>query len=93
MGDVKIFVLDRGWVIVAEVAGRSSCGMTWLLGWTAVVRRWGTTGGLGELAVHGPQTKTILDTEPSGGEINHHSIMRVIPCGDAWKGWIEKQTH
>jgi hypothetical protein len=56
-GDVKIVVLDRGFVYVGRVA---------IEGEVAVIRNaknirvWGTTKGLGEL-VNGPTSKTACD--------------------------------
>ena len=57
----KIVVLQRGWVVVGNVETTkdevkiSDC---------SVIRRWGTTEGLGELAEKGPTSKTKLDKCP-----------------------------
>lgn len=47
-----------------------------------IVRRWGTTQGLGELALKGPLPNTILDPLPNKTEILVPHIR--IPCSDAW---------
>jgi hypothetical protein len=55
--DVRIVVLPRGWVVVgeyAEAAGKVTVSRG------AVIRRWGTTDGLGQLA-SGPRSATKLD--------------------------------
>lgn len=55
---VKIVVLQRGWVVVGEY----SCNVTTaMLTRAAVIRVWGTTKGLGELALNGPTPATKLD--------------------------------
>jgi len=57
----KIVVLQRGWVLVGTY---SRDGDECLLLDSSVIRRWGTTKGLGELASSGPLKDTIL--EPAG---------------------------
>ena len=53
-----IAVLDRGFVYV----GNCELSDEWLVIKNARnVRRWGTTNGLGELALNGPLEKTVLD--------------------------------
>lgn len=55
---LQIAVLDRGFVYV----GHCALDDTKLTITNArCVRRWGTTGGLGELATKGPQSATKLD--------------------------------
>lgn len=72
----QIAILDRGFVYVGdcEVAG------DWLTISNAKnVRRWGTSGGLGELAADGPQPKTILD--PAGTvRAPLRSLVGMIDC-------------
>ena len=55
--DYRIVILQRGWVFVGEYC--QSGDARWLEG-ASVIRRWGTTKGLGEL-VNGPLPNTVLD--------------------------------
>ena len=56
-GDIKIVVLDRGFVYI----GRTAIDGDWVVIRNAHnIRIWGTTKGLGEL-VSGPTTSTKLD--------------------------------
>ena len=47
-----------------------------------VVRRWGTTQGLGELAQKGPLKETILDPLPNQTKVVN--LIACIPCSKAW---------
>lgn len=80
--DIRICVLDRGWVVVGryEVDGdmrRVHNG--------AVIRIWGTTKGLPEL-VNGPiADKTKLDKCDTPIEFNRASEILTIRCNpDGW---------
>lgn len=54
----QIVVLDRGFVFIGDV----STGDHWItIADAKCIRYWGTTKGLGQLAIEGPQPKTILD--------------------------------
>lgn len=55
---VKIVVLQRGWVVVGKYSQTDTEGM---LEDAATIRIWGTTKGLGELALDGPTSSTKLD--------------------------------
>lgn len=49
------------------------------------IRRWGTTKGLGQLAIQGPQKETILD-ETGTIRVPFHSLIFTIDCQDkAWR--------
>ena len=75
-----IAVLQRGHVAVGtysqkgEIAQLDDC---------AIVRRWGTSKGLGELAKKGPLPNTKLDQSPA---LNFHvrEAIFVMRCSDAW---------
>ncbi len=59
------------------------------LGVAAIVRRWGTTKGRGELALDGPTANTVIDLEPAGVELNWAHVVRVIPVLEkARKKWL-----
>jgi len=82
-GDLIIAVLQRGWVVVGRVV---ESGHEITLRPAATVRRWGTSAGLGQLAVEGPLADTVLDSCP---EIRYHVLTDVltIPCREeAWRG-------
>jgi hypothetical protein len=58
MAETKIVVLDRGFVYVGKVADE---GDNIKISKARNIRRWGTTRGLGELAIGGPTKDTTLD--------------------------------
>tara|TARA_R110000822_G_scaffold261308_1_gene385966 strand:- start:10 stop:336 length:327 start_codon:yes stop_codon:yes gene_type:complete len=58
---VQIVVLNRGWIVVGNV---SESGDKTVIQNAAVIRRWGTANGLGELAMKGKLPDTILDACP-----------------------------
>ena len=54
----KIVILDRGFVLVGKVRINGD----WVETTDAsIIRRWGTTKGLGEIALGGPTASTKLD--------------------------------
>lgn len=57
----KIVVLHRGWVVVGDF---KKDGNEIVVENASVIRRWGTTKGLGELAESGPLESTVLDSCP-----------------------------
>lgn len=80
----SIVILDRGHVLVGDVTVKGlsgGCG-----GWietrnASVVRIWGTTRGLGQIAREGPTTETVLD--PIGvirSPIN--ALIGVVDCDE-----------
>lgn len=82
---LSICVLHRGWVVV----GLMTPGEWVKLESAYVVRRWGTTKGLGELAIEGPTPNTILDAAPTMN-IPVSAIINTIECDEkSWKKWIK----
>lgn len=76
--DVRIVILQRGWVVVGyykRIGGRV------LVTNASVIRRWGTTKGIGELR-SGPTASTVL--EPCG-EVDSHELAEIaaIKCDAA----------
>lgn len=60
---IKIVILQRGWVAVGRLSYRKVNGiLEGILTKAKIIRLWGTTKGIGELAINGPiKDKTILD--------------------------------
>ena len=54
----QIVIGERGWVFVGDVRRD---GGDYILDNASSIREWGTTNGLGELALKGKTAKTILD--------------------------------
>ena len=59
--DIRIVILSYGWVLMGEYAFAD--GFITLTN-ASIIRRWGTTKGLGQIALHGTTPDTIL--EPVG---------------------------
>ena len=59
---VRIVILQRGHIAVGHVYTAAD---EVRIENAAIVRRWGTTNGLGELAKQGPLSETILDDCPT----------------------------
>lgn len=57
----RIVIAQRGWVFVGRW---QQDGENVTLTDAKVIRVWGTTKGLGELALNGPTAKTVLDPCP-----------------------------
>jgi len=81
-GDVKIVILQRGWVYVGRF--KQNENMMCELNQASCIRTWGTTKGLPELK-DGPTSSTKLD--PAGKVMFHLlTTIAIIDCdGDAWK--------
>jgi len=58
---IQIVVLNRGWIVIGKVTESAS---KTIIKDASVIRYWGTTNGLGELAEHGKTDKTKLDSCP-----------------------------
>ena len=72
----KIVVLHRGWVVVGDVRKEEN---QIIVDNASVIRRWGTSKGLGQLALEGVQPNTTLD---SCGTVRAHeeAIVLMIDC-------------
>ncbi len=79
---IQIVVLQRGWVVVGDVTQE---GEELIIRGGSVVRRWGTSKGLGELAESGPLTNTALDTLP--GETRVHQLTTILRTNCDQKKW------
>lgn len=83
VGDLKIVILQRGWVMVGKLEKN---GSDCKLHNASVIRTWGTTKGLGELANDGPRLSTQLD--PCHGVVEFHelTIVATLACNkNNWK--------
>lgn len=79
MTEKKIVVLQRGWVVVGDYAKDAH---EVVVTNASVIRRWGTTKGLGEIAENGPTSNTVLD---KCGTVRAHelAVVMIIDCNQA----------
>lgn len=78
----QIVVLNRGWVVIGDY---SENGDDCQLENASVIRTWGTTKGLGELAEDGVKSSTKLDPCPT---VHFHKMTMVARMDvnmDKWK--------
>ncbi len=77
-----IVILQRGWVVVGDF---TQDGSQCVINNGSVVRRWGTTKGLGQLANDGPTGSTELEPIP---ETTFHELTIVarLKCSEKWSG-------
>lgn len=72
-----IVVIDQGFVLMGEIEHEDATCLR--LANADCIRVWGTSQGLGQIALKGPTKDTTLD--PVGvAEIYHHSLIMKIPC-------------
>jgi len=81
--EVKIVVLQRGWVAVGYWHREGNdCKLTN----ASIIRTWGTTNGLGEI-VTSPTSKTVLD---KAGTIQFDYLTVVLTLDCEVSGWQTK---
>lgn len=81
-GDVKIVILQRGWVMVGRLEKK---GSECKLHNASVIRTWGTTKGLGELS-NGPTPSTKLDKCNGAVEFHELTVIAMLSCNNEnWK--------
>lgn len=73
---VRLFVLDRGFVVVGSASVDPDFAFHWRLSPGRTVRRWGTSQGLSELK-DGPLPNTVLDP-PVERSIPWRAIIEII---------------
>ena len=61
---IRIVVLQRSWNLIGRFS-QDDRGVFTIHEPCYVIRRWGTTGGLGQIAEDGPTKETILDKTPT----------------------------
>lgn len=82
-GELKIVILQRGWVMVGYMARQGSeCNLTK----ASVIRAWGTTKGLGEIAKGGPTSATKLDKCYGVVEFDYLTVVAMVSCEE--KAWV-----
>ena len=76
--DKRIVILTYGWVMIGNY---SRDGDSARLTEAAVIRKWGTDKGIGQIALTGPTSETVLD--PIGeAEFPLTSVVSTIKCKD-----------
>lgn len=85
MDEIKILILQRGWVMVGRL---SRLGNDCTLRDASVIRTWGTSRGLGEISEGGPTENTVLDKCGGDVEFDYLTVVAAISCNQA--AWI---TH
>ncbi len=79
---IRIVVMNKGFVSVGVY---SKDGDEVILDNAAVIRRWGTERGLGQIAEGGPTDRTVLDKTPRE-RIPAAAVLKTIECNaDNWK--------
>ncbi len=76
MATKQIVIAQRGWIFVGDVS-RTETDV--VIENAAVVRRWGTKKGLGQLAQDGPTEETRLDPCPAV-RIHPLAIVATMDC-------------
>ena len=85
IGNIKIVILQRGWVMVGRFERN---GSDCKLHNASVIRSWGTSKGLGEIANGGPTSNTKLDPTNGLVEFDYLTVVASISCED--KKWENK---
>ena len=86
-GTWVIIILPRGFVVVGQWYQQ---GRYVEIKNGGIVRRWGTSKGLGELAEKGPLGETIIDKSPP---MRHTELVVVLThlCDqEVWQAWGDK---
>lgn len=81
-GDVKIVILQRGWILVGKFERKGSDCKLYN---ASVIRNWGTTKGLGEIAEKGPTSTTKLDPCYGIVEFDYLTVVATIAVNE--KKW------
>lgn len=84
-GELKIVVLQRGWVLIGKYERN---GDQCFLHNASVIRSWGTTKGLGELALSGPTNSTKLDK--CNGLVEFEALTKVLSISVNEAAWANK---
>ena len=79
MEGIKILLIDRGRVKVGYLERHPELAFHWFLRGARVIRRWGTSEGLEQIAQDGPTEQTILD-RPCDTTITFRSVIEILDC-------------
>ena len=74
MNEKQIVVITSGWVVIGNTFPVEG-GI--LIEDASVIRTWGTTKGIGEIALNGPTKDTVLDYAGKIHVLNHAIIMKI----------------
>jgi len=74
-GDIQIVVADRSWNFIGRTTHNGDGSIT--IKNAQVIRRWGTSKGLGQLALEGKQSNTVLD-DSGTVTIPAHAVVAVF---------------
>lgn len=86
-GEIKIVILQRGWVMVGRFERK---GDDCFLHDACVIRNWGTTKGLGEIALGGPTSSTKLDKCNGTADFHYLTAVACLSVNeDAWKNILK----
>jgi hypothetical protein len=82
-GKTKIVILQRGWIMVGKLERK---GAECKLHNASVIRTWGTTKGIGEIAENGVTATTKLDKCFGVVEFDYLTVVATIACNELkWK--------
>ena len=91
MSDYNIIIAERGWVYIGKTRRE---GDQIVIEDCFNIRRWGTTKGLGELAMNGPTSDSVIDYY---GVVRVHVLAIAGGSIDAndevWRSWIAKSIR
>jgi hypothetical protein len=80
---IKIVILQRGWVLVGRYSETDhASGARGHLTDASVVRYWGPTKGLGQLAAEGPTEATKLDPCPPA-TFHELTVVFMLNCNES----------
>ena len=79
-GSIKIVILQRGWCMIGRF---ERDGSNCKLRDAAVIRQWGTTRGLGQIAEGGPTDSTKLDKCYGEVGFDYLTVVATIDCEEA----------
>lgn len=79
-----IAILDRGWIFVGRAEITDKNGGFLLLSNASCIRYWGTSRGIGELALEGPKSGTKLDPAGSLAVPTSSVIAMIDAVESAW---------